>query len=190
MGTHSQPRERKRLRRLFGLPIFGWVALATVGVAIAAYVLISGVTGQIDIASMGVTLDSIDTDIETGVDTCSGVPTGNGEFEFVWTDAMPGDICKLVLHYRSDSAMPPTLQSFKWAAGTAAMPDVVADFGLGNGSCGLVPTDTSGDVWLVVELADDPTFANGNQTLSFAAGDGAEWVSAGYDVGLCNDWLP
>lgn len=167
-GQHAAPRpERKGLRRLLPTGLTGWFVLAGSGIALAAYVIITSLTGSVttgtfDILALGPSVTS---------GTCTATDTSTTSYDIQWVGAMPGDTCVIDLSFNApgSNADDGVFEGFN-----VALP--IGLDGTFGASCGAVLTPgTTSPITLTLALTGD---ASPGQTITID-GSSLSWNPAG-----------
>lgn len=178
-GRHNANMEAssKWRRRILGIPVALWLAVAVAGAAVAAWLVLITVTGTVTTANATVMLTGAPT---TTAGTCTGTGTNFGTTtNITWSNTVGGSTC--TLEYGMKGAMTNTvalrLQRFHSAAS-----GVDANLGSYCGTTIPAASDSGNIVQVTLTINDTAGFG---QSMNLA-GSSFEWVpAADYVSGNC-----
>ncbi len=175
-GRHQAAADQKTKakRKLAGIPIAWWLLAGTTGVALAAWLVISGISGTVTSANIDVDYAQTTGAVTIASGDCTATYVGADEISLDWTTPLGGDTCTLNLEFEGNGN----------TVGVRPQ-DVTLPTGILGGmgtACttgdSIIPAGFAGTVFVPLTIEIDAANTNPGDVFTFdALTDGISWVA-------------
>jgi hypothetical protein len=176
-GRHRAPttnNSSKARRRLAGIPILGWFTFAGAGVALAAWLILTGISGTVTTANIDVDYAANSGPVTVAAGNCTASYVGADEIALGWVTPIGGDSCTLSLEFAGNgNTVPVRPQDVTLPTG------IIGNMGTACSTTdSVIPAGFTGTVFVPLTIEIDAATTNPGDVFTFSAlTDGIEWVA-------------